>query len=118
MFLMTGATGNVGAELIRILAAGGDRVRALTRSPGDKVFPPGVEPVAGDLNAPATLHPALEARAEMSQSTPAQYVDAFFRFYVDGTLDESRVLPTVRDVTGRPPRSFAQWAAAHAADFR
>jgi len=54
----------------------------------------------------------------MSATTPARYVDAFFDFYAAGTLDESRVLPTVREVTGRPPRTFAQWAAAHAGAFR
>jgi hypothetical protein len=54
----------------------------------------------------------------MSATTPAKYVDAFFDFYVGGSLDESKVLPTVRDVTGRPPRTFAQWAATHAAAFR
>jgi uncharacterized protein YbjT (DUF2867 family) len=59
-----------------------------------------------------------EARAEMSATTPARYVDAFFDFYAAGTLDESRVLPTVREVTGRPPRTFAQWAAAHDGAFR
>jgi uncharacterized protein YbjT (DUF2867 family) len=59
-----------------------------------------------------------EARAEMSATTPARYVDAFFDFYVAGALDESRVLPTVREVTGRAPRTFAQWAAAHADAFR
>jgi uncharacterized protein YbjT (DUF2867 family) len=58
-----------------------------------------------------------EARAEMSATTPAQYVDAFFDFYVDGALDESKVLPTVRTLTGRPPRTFAQWATEHAAAF-
>jgi uncharacterized protein YbjT (DUF2867 family) len=61
--------------------------------------------------------PDDEARTEMSKSTPAQYVDAFFRFYVDGTLDESKVLPTVQAVTGRPPRTFAQWAADHVSEF-
>jgi hypothetical protein len=45
-------------------------------------------------------------------------VDAFFDFYAAGTLDESRVLPTVRDITGRPPRAFSEWAAAHAGAFR
>ena len=59
-----------------------------------------------------------DARAEMSATTPARYVDAFFDFYVTGTLDESRVLPTVRELTGRPPGTFSQWAAAHAAAFR
>lgn len=62
--------------------------------------------------------PNDEARAEMSAAMPAKYVDAFFRFYVDGTLDESKVLPTVQAVTGRPPRTFAQWAADHASDFK
>ena len=61
--------------------------------------------------------PDDEARAEMSATMPAKYVDAFFRFYADGSLDESIVWPTVRDLTGRPPRTFAQWADAHADAF-
>lgn len=59
-----------------------------------------------------------EARAEMSEAMPAEYVDAFFRFFVDGDVDESAVLPTVQEVTGRPPRSFEAWARAHADAFR
>ncbi len=59
-----------------------------------------------------------DARTEMSSSMPAEYVDAFFRFFVDGKLDESRVLDTVQQVTGRAPRSFEQWAIAHADAFR
>lgn len=59
-----------------------------------------------------------EARADMAGRVPEKYIDAFFSFYSDGTLDESRVYPTVERVTGRPPRTFAQWALAHAGDFR
>jgi uncharacterized protein YbjT (DUF2867 family) len=59
-----------------------------------------------------------EARAEMTASMPVEYVDAFFDFYVKGTLDESVVRSTVKDVTGREPRTFAEWAAEHADDFR
>ncbi|MEE4546137.1 NAD(P)H-binding protein [Streptomyces sp. V4-01] len=59
-----------------------------------------------------------EARAEMEAAMPVAYVDAFFSFYVDGTLDESRVLPTVEQVTGRAPRTFEEWARHHAAAFR
>jgi uncharacterized protein YbjT (DUF2867 family) len=59
-----------------------------------------------------------EARAEMSAAMPAEYVDAFFRFFMDGDLDESAVLPTVREVTGKAPRSFEAWARAHADTFR
>jgi nucleoside-diphosphate-sugar epimerase len=88
MILVTGATGNIGGELVRTLAEAGQPVRALTRSAEQDRFPLGVE------------------------------VDAFFDFYAGGTLDESKVLPTVREVTGRPPGTFAQWAAAHADAFR
>jgi uncharacterized protein YbjT (DUF2867 family) len=56
-----------------------------------------------------------EARTEMSESMPAEYVDAFMSFFVDGTLDESQVLPTVEQVTGRPPGSYERWVRANAA---
>ena len=61
--------------------------------------------------------PDDEARAEMSANTPAQYVDAFFDFYVAGSLDESAVLPTVQEVTGRAPRTFEEWTREHAGEF-
>lgn len=61
--------------------------------------------------------PDEEARVEMSAAMPKKYVDAFFSFYVDRTLDESAPLPAVAELTGRPPRTFEQWARAHAAAF-
>src|SRR4051794_15997676 len=42
MILVTGATGNVGRRLVRLLTTQGARVRAGTRNP-DTVLPPGVE---------------------------------------------------------------------------
>jgi uncharacterized protein YbjT (DUF2867 family) len=59
-----------------------------------------------------------DARRQMSDEMPRSYVDAFFDFYVDGTLDESQPLRTVQEILGRQPRSFAQWATAHAEAFR
>ena len=53
MYLVTGATGNVGAELVRALSA----------------------------------------------------------------VDESKVMPTVEQITGRPPRTIRAWANAHAREF-
>jgi uncharacterized protein YbjT (DUF2867 family) len=272
MLLVTGATGNVGAEVVRALIGADEQVRALTRTDSSSALPPGVEAVAGDLNRPDTLTAALagvrgvfllpgyedmdgllaevrragvervvllsgssaqsgdttnavtaymlrsetavkasgvpwtilrsfafmsnalrwvdqlregnvvrepfadvrvavidphdiaavaanalrgaghegrtyllsgpeallpadrvrilgaalqrelrlealsnaDARAQMSAQMPTEYVDAFFDFYVDGSLDESQVQPTVEEVVGRKPRSFEQWAAAHA----
>jgi uncharacterized protein YbjT (DUF2867 family) len=276
MILVTGATGNVGSALVGALTEAGERVRALTRNPSAATLPPGVEPVAGDLNQPRTLADALagvngifllpgyqdmpgmlararqagvrrvvllsggsaaladmsnavsrymtlaeravresglswtflrprafmsnalrwrpqlaagdevrvpfahvraaaidpydiaavaalalltdghdgriheltgpesllpadqvavlakvlgrnlrchgltdaEAREEMSGTMPTEYVDAFFSFYVDGTLDESRIHPTVLDLTGREPRTFEQWARTHVHEFQ
>lgn len=59
-----------------------------------------------------------DARTQMSREMPPEYVDAFFSFYADGALDESRVEPTVEQILGRAPRSFGQWAQAHADAFR
>jgi len=56
--------------------------------------------------------PDAEARNEMSKSMPAETVDAFFRFFVEGEFDDSSVLPTVSEITGRQPRTFRQWALA------
>src|SRR5262249_22376012 len=59
MILVTGATGNVGGELVRTLAGGGQPVRALTRDDDPRDFPPGVQQVAGDLNNPESMRSAL-----------------------------------------------------------
>jgi uncharacterized protein YbjT (DUF2867 family) len=54
-----------------------------------------------------------QARSELSGRMPAEYVEAFFKFFVDGDLDESQVLPTVEEITGRKPRTYEQWARTH-----
>jgi uncharacterized protein YbjT (DUF2867 family) len=59
-----------------------------------------------------------EARAQMEAEMPLEYVDAFFDFYVNGSIDETTVHPTVEDVLGRPPVTFEQWATVHADAFR
>nr|WP_239158363.1 NAD(P)H-binding protein [Streptomyces sp. SID13726] len=59
-----------------------------------------------------------EARADLESRMPKPYADAFVSFFLDGTLDESVVLPTVEEVTGRAPRTFTQWARARADAFR
>jgi uncharacterized protein YbjT (DUF2867 family) len=59
-----------------------------------------------------------EARAEMEGQMPKAYVDAFFEFFSEGTVDETTVHPTVEQVTGREPRSFEDWAEEHADAFR
>ena len=59
MLLVTGATGNVGAEVVNALAAADHQVRALVASDKARGLPPGVEAVRGDLNRPESLAGAL-----------------------------------------------------------
>ena len=83
-------------------------------TPGDQVAT-----LAAVLGRPLRYEPLSDeqARAEMAPDTPAPYIDAFFRFYTGGEFDDSAVLDTVAQITARPPRSFAQWARAHADAF-
>ncbi|PXX66547.1 uncharacterized protein YbjT (DUF2867 family) [Nocardia tenerifensis] len=75
--------------------------------------------LAAVLDRPLVAHglSTEETRAELTAAMPAHYVEAFLSFFADGTLDEETLYPTVREVTGRAPRTFEQWARAHAAAF-
>jgi uncharacterized protein YbjT (DUF2867 family) len=59
MILVTGATGNIGREVVRRLVAGGRRPRVLTRDPARAAGLGAVEVAQGDLNQAETLAPAL-----------------------------------------------------------
>jgi uncharacterized protein YbjT (DUF2867 family) len=58
--LVTGATGNVGRQVVSQLLAEGATVRALARDPGTAGLPEGAEVVRGDLSDPGSLGPALD----------------------------------------------------------
>jgi uncharacterized protein YbjT (DUF2867 family) len=58
--LVTGATGNIGREVIAQLRAANVPVRGLSRNPPEAEIPDGVEIVRGDLTAPETLDRALD----------------------------------------------------------
>lgn len=61
MQLVTGATGNVGAELVRALLDAGEPVRALVRSEsGREALPEGVDGFVGNLDRSETLAAALD----------------------------------------------------------
>ncbi|MEW2357475.1 NAD(P)H-binding protein [Spirillospora sp. NPDC029432] len=57
--LVTGANGGVGRLVVDGLVRDGQRVRALTRTPGKASFPDGVEVAGGDLTEPDGLAEAL-----------------------------------------------------------
>jgi uncharacterized protein YbjT (DUF2867 family) len=72
MFVVTGATGNVGAPLVRALAATGAPVTAVSRSITEDAVPAGVRAVRADLSDPESLRDALEgARALFLHDTGA-----------------------------------------------
>ncbi|MFP2905145.1 NAD(P)H-binding protein [Pyxidicoccus sp. 3LFB2] len=59
MFVVTGATGNVGRELVRTLTAAGEEVVAVARRAPAEPLPQRVRHVQGDLSAPASLEPLV-----------------------------------------------------------
>ncbi|MFE2865433.1 SDR family oxidoreductase [Embleya sp. NPDC059259] len=90
MILVTGATGNVGRQVVGQLLAAGVEVRALARRPEAAGLPAEVEVVGGDLARPDTLAPALIG------------VDAVFLVWPFLTTDGApAVLDAVTAHTGR-----------------
>jgi uncharacterized protein YbjT (DUF2867 family) len=59
--LITGATGNIGGQVLSLLPSTGLQVRALVRNPDAACLPPHVEVVRGDLGFPETLDRCLDA---------------------------------------------------------
>jgi uncharacterized protein YbjT (DUF2867 family) len=57
--LVTGATGQIGSEVLSQLRRTGCRIRAMSRNPRSANLPPDVEIVPGDLSAPDTLDACL-----------------------------------------------------------
>jgi uncharacterized protein YbjT (DUF2867 family) len=76
MILVTGATGQIGSELVRQLAATGAPVRALVRSEEPARAPePTAEIVHGDFADPPSLDRALDGVDRLfllSAASPAQ----------------------------------------------
>jgi uncharacterized protein YbjT (DUF2867 family) len=58
--LVTGATGNIGREVIAQLRAANVPVRGLSRNPQKAAFPDGIEVVRADVTAPETLDRVLD----------------------------------------------------------
>src|SRR4029079_142742 len=58
--LVTGATGNIGREVVVQLRAAGAAVRPMSRSPDTARVPEGTKVVRGDLSQPDTLDACLD----------------------------------------------------------
>jgi uncharacterized protein YbjT (DUF2867 family) len=111
---------DLGAVAAIAMASGEHEGRAYRLSGPESLLPADQVRILGkvlgrDLRFEAQSDDA--ARDELSGRMPAEYVEAFFKFFVRGDLDESRVLPTVEEITGRKPRTYEQWARAHAEEL-
>jgi uncharacterized protein YbjT (DUF2867 family) len=115
MILVTGATGNVGSELTRTLAARGESVRVLARQPDQASFPAGVQVVAGDLEDPGSLAPALDGVSEVFLLGGFATPDLLRRISAAGAGHV--VLLTSRCVIGGNPENTVtrMWLEAEAA---
>lgn len=60
MIVITGATGTIGSEVVRQLAARGEQVRAVTRDPQGAQAPSGVDVVRGDYTDTASMAAAFK----------------------------------------------------------
>ena len=86
MILITGATGNNGAELVKIFSARGIPMRAFVRNRthAQEVALPGVEIVEGNFARPATFKPALDGVDRLFLLIPSSSdVEAQQRNFVD-----------------------------------
>lgn len=111
---------DIGDVAARVLVDGPTR-RELRLTGPEAILPADRVSVLAELlgrDLSLTAIPDDVARAEMSEAMPEQYVDAFFRYFTQGEYDDSKVHPTVKDVTGHPPRTFRAWATEHADAFR
>ncbi|MFE7898044.1 NAD(P)H-binding protein [Streptomyces sp. NPDC057424] len=62
--------------------------------------------------------PPETAREALRATMPTEFADTVLTYLAAGVDRPAPVEDTVLRVTGRPARTFAQWAADHAADFR
>ena len=69
MILVTGGTGSIGSELLRLLSQAGIATRALARNPQKGQTLPGVTWVAGDLAKPETLPAVFEGAQKLFLAT-------------------------------------------------
>ncbi|ONI89249.1 NmrA family transcriptional regulator [Saccharothrix sp. ALI-22-I] len=76
MIVVTGATGNVGRTLVRLLDAAGEQVTAVSRKISAADTPAGVRHLAADLVEPDSLKPALDGATTLFLLTSGDWVSA------------------------------------------
>lgn len=106
--LVTGATGNVGGELIKLLSQRGVAYRAMVRGEG-RVALPGAQPVAGDFDDAASLARALEGVERAFLVTPST---------AEAEARQLAFVDAARRAGVRHVVKLSQWAADAASPVR
>jgi uncharacterized protein YbjT (DUF2867 family) len=112
MILVTGATGTVGRQVVTQLREQDVPVRAVTRDPASARLPAGVEVVRGEVTGREGRRQLLAAWGDPG------FVDSALATWAGMVTQPEPVTRTVEEITGAPARTFRQWAADHASDFR
>lgn len=112
---------DIGAVAAAVLATGGHPGRELPITGPEVLTPPDmVRTIATAIGREITLIPLTEGQAR-KQWRAEGYPDEIIDFFVwaHGSTPEIgyTVAPTVEQVTGRPARTFAEWAREHADQF-
>jgi len=117
MILVTGATGHVGLELVRLLAETGAPTRALIHSP-DKAAPIqrlGVQTAVGDYERPDTLDAAMDGCHQLFLLSPASPRQPEQEHHIIDAAKRAGVAHVVKQsVPGAnldSPMAFGRWHA-------
>ncbi|MEW9551043.1 NAD(P)H-binding protein [Nonomuraea sp. NPDC050783] len=103
MIVVTGATGNVGGELVRLLAAAGERVTAVSRGGGAPLE--GVRHHQGDLGDPAGLKDAFAGADTLFLMVAGQEPEAVLD--AAGAAGVRRVVLLSSQGAGTRPHAYA-----------
>jgi uncharacterized protein YbjT (DUF2867 family) len=112
MLLVTGATGNIGRDLARQLAATDTGFRVLVRDPARAAgLPASAERVRGDLDDPATLAPALVGVDKLFLLTPGIGTDHVRRAVAAALAADVRHIVHLSsfNVLGDPMPAMGRW---------
>lgn len=118
MILVTGATGNVGAELVKKLSAGGHAVRAFVRSRTGAagIALPGTELIEGDFTRPETCLRALAGVERLFLLVPSSAeVEQRQRNFVDAAKQTGVRHIVKLSQLGANERSAARFTRYHGA---
>jgi uncharacterized protein YbjT (DUF2867 family) len=109
MIVVTGATGNVGRALVRVLTEAGEDVTAVSRGTATMALPDGVRHQRADLADPESLRPALAGADALFLMAPGNDLDPRGVVDVVSSAGISRIVLLSSQVVSTRPQ-----AASHA----